>query len=83
MGIIDFLMVKYHIQVEKNVFAVFFSGEKAKSKILKICEAFGANRYSFSEDISKQAQMITEVFIMFRFMLMYHSLYIAGTAMSR
>ncbi|KAL1810890.1 hypothetical protein DCAR_0622991 [Daucus carota subsp. sativus] len=48
-------------KVEKNVFAVFFSGEKAKNKILKICEAFGANRYSFSEDISKQAQMITEV----------------------
>lgn len=48
-------------KVEKNVFAVFFSGEKAKNKILKICEAFGANRYSLSEDISKQAQMITEV----------------------
>ncbi|XP_057788453.1 V-type proton ATPase subunit a3 [Salvia miltiorrhiza] len=48
-------------KVEKNVFAVFFSGERAKNKILKICEAFGANRYSFSEDISKQSQMITEV----------------------
>ncbi|XP_042065021.1 V-type proton ATPase subunit a3-like isoform X1 [Salvia splendens] len=48
-------------KVEKNVFAVFFSGERAKNKILKICDAFGANRYSFSEDISKQSQMITEV----------------------
>ncbi|XP_024960444.1 V-type proton ATPase subunit a2-like [Cynara cardunculus var. scolymus] len=48
-------------KVEKNVFAVFFSGERAKSKILKICEAFGANRYSFAEDLCKQAQMITEV----------------------
>ncbi|XP_047942401.1 V-type proton ATPase subunit a3 [Salvia hispanica] len=48
-------------KVEKNVFAVFFSGERAKNKILKICEAFGANRYSFSEDVSKQAQLITEV----------------------
>ncbi|XP_071736750.1 V-type proton ATPase subunit a3-like [Rutidosis leptorrhynchoides] len=48
-------------KVEKNVFVVFFSGERAKSKILKICEAFGANRYPFTEDLSKQAQMITEV----------------------
>ncbi|KAL1554314.1 V-type proton ATPase subunit a3 [Salvia divinorum] len=48
-------------KVEKNVFAVFFSGERAKNKILKICEAFGANRYSFSEDGSKQSQLITEV----------------------
>ncbi|CAA7020639.1 unnamed protein product [Microthlaspi erraticum] len=48
-------------KAEKNVFVVFFSGERAKSKILKICEAFGANRYPFSEDLGKQAQMITEV----------------------
>ncbi|KAL2231641.1 UNVERIFIED_CONTAM: V-type proton ATPase subunit a3 [Sesamum indicum] len=48
-------------KVEKNVFVVFFSGERAKNKILKICEAFGANRYSFSEDVSKKTQMITEV----------------------
>ncbi|KAH6820350.1 vacuolar proton ATPase A3 [Perilla frutescens var. hirtella] len=48
-------------KVEKNVFVVFFSGERAKNKILKICEAFGANRYAFSEDFSKQSQMITEV----------------------
>lgn len=49
------------MQVIKNVFAVFFSGERAKSKILKICDAFGANRYPFSEDIRKQTQMMTEV----------------------
>ncbi|XP_010446444.1 PREDICTED: V-type proton ATPase subunit a3 isoform X1 [Camelina sativa] len=48
-------------KAEKNVFIVFYSGERAKSKILKICEAFGANRYPFSEDLGKQAQMITEV----------------------
>ncbi|PQP98900.1 V-type proton ATPase subunit a3 [Prunus yedoensis var. nudiflora] len=48
-------------KVEKNVFVVFYSGERAKNKILKICEAFGANRYSFPEDLSRQAQMITEV----------------------
>ncbi|XP_042499594.1 V-type proton ATPase subunit a2-like [Macadamia integrifolia] len=48
-------------KVEKNAFVVFYSGEKAKTKILKICEAFGANRYPFTEDLRKQAQMITEV----------------------
>ncbi|PIN12095.1 Vacuolar H+-ATPase V0 sector, subunit a [Handroanthus impetiginosus] len=48
-------------KVEKNVFVVFFSGERAKNKILKICEAFGANRYAFNEDLGKQSQMINEV----------------------
>ncbi|KAA3454210.1 V-type proton ATPase subunit a3 [Gossypium australe] len=48
-------------KMEKNVFVVFYSGERAKNKILKICEAFGANRYPFAEDLGKQALMITEV----------------------
>ncbi|KAG5239015.1 hypothetical protein OIU77_029010 [Salix suchowensis] len=48
-------------KVEKNVFVVFYSGEKAKTKILKICEAFGANRYPFTEDFGKQILMISEV----------------------
>ena len=48
-------------QVEKNVFVIFYSGERAKNKILKICEAFGANRYPFSEDFGKQDQMLKEV----------------------
>ncbi|CAI0437872.1 unnamed protein product [Linum tenue] len=48
-------------KVEKNVFVIFYSGERAKTKILKICDAFGANRYPFSEDANKQGQMITQV----------------------
>lgn len=48
-------------QVEKVVFLVFYSGERAKTKITKICEAFGANRYVFPEDDIRQAQMINEV----------------------
>lgn len=48
-------------KVEKNVFVIFFSGEIAKNKILKICDAFGANRYPFTDDLGKQFQMITEV----------------------
>ncbi|XP_019152996.1 PREDICTED: V-type proton ATPase subunit a3-like isoform X2 [Ipomoea nil] len=48
-------------KVEKNVFITFYSGERAKNKILKICDAFGANRYPFMDDIGKQYQIITEV----------------------
>ncbi|RYR48552.1 hypothetical protein Ahy_A07g034576 [Arachis hypogaea] len=48
-------------KVDKNVFVVFYSGERVKSKILKICDAFGANRYPFSDDLGKQFQMIREV----------------------
>ncbi|KAG4979800.1 hypothetical protein JHK82_033049 [Glycine max] len=48
-------------QVEKIVFVVFFSGEQARTKILKICDAFGANCYPVPEDISKQRQITSEV----------------------
>ncbi|XP_028767898.1 V-type proton ATPase subunit a2 [Neltuma alba] len=48
-------------KIEKNVFLVFYAGERAKSKILKICDAFGANRYPFAEESGKQVQMIAEV----------------------
>ncbi|KAI3767091.1 hypothetical protein L2E82_17176 [Cichorium intybus] len=48
-------------KLEKNVFIVFHSGERAKNKVLKICDAFGANRYPFTDDIGKQNQMVTEV----------------------
>ncbi|WVZ01560.1 hypothetical protein V8G54_027629 [Vigna mungo] len=47
--------------IEKTVFVVFFSGEQARTKILKICEAFGANCYPVPEDISKQRQITREV----------------------
>ncbi|ONK77025.1 uncharacterized protein A4U43_C02F2330 [Asparagus officinalis] len=47
--------------VEKTIFVVFFSGEQAKTKILKICDAFGANCYPVPEDTSKQRQITYEV----------------------
>lgn len=47
--------------VEKIVFVVFFSGEQARSKILKICEAFGANCYPVPEDMYKRRQITREV----------------------
>nr|GEU49004.1 V-type proton ATPase subunit a3-like [Tanacetum cinerariifolium] len=49
-------------KVEKNVFIIFHSGERAKSKVLKICDAFVANRYPFTDDIGRQHQIITEFF---------------------
>ncbi|CAL8472142.1 g11684 [Coccomyxa elongata] len=48
-------------KVEKAVFVVFFAGERARSKILKICEAFSANRYPFPDDPTRQRQMNAEV----------------------
>lgn len=48
-------------KVDKNVFMAFYSGERAKNKVTKICETFGANRYPFPEDLGKQNQMLTEV----------------------
>ena len=48
-------------KVEKLVFVVFFSGERARAKVAKICDAFGANRYPFPEDPERQRQMEREV----------------------
>lgn len=53
------------LQIYKNVFVIFYSGERAKSKILKICDAFGANCYPFTDDLGKQFQMTTEVHLIF------------------
>ena len=48
-------------KMEKSVFVVFFSGERARTKILKICEAFGANRYPFPEERPRQRQLYAQV----------------------
>ncbi|CAM0907635.1 unnamed protein product [Alopecurus aequalis] len=48
-------------KVVKNSFVIFYSGERAKSKIVKICDAFGANRYPFPEDLANQLDTIQEV----------------------
>ncbi|KAL0370053.1 UNVERIFIED_CONTAM: V-type proton ATPase subunit a1 [Sesamum angustifolium] len=47
--------------VQKTVFVVFFSGEQARKKILKICEAFCANCYPIPEDTTKRRQITREV----------------------
>ncbi|RLN18147.1 V-type proton ATPase subunit a3-like [Panicum miliaceum] len=48
-------------KVAKNAFVIFYSGERAKAKILKICDAFNANRYPFPEDVTKQLHAVQEV----------------------
>lgn len=45
---------------EKTVIVVFFAGERAREKIVKICEAFNVNRYPFPEDYTRQRQMYAE-----------------------
>ncbi|XP_041989504.1 V-type proton ATPase subunit a1-like isoform X3 [Salvia splendens] len=47
--------------VENIVFMVFFSGEQARKKIHKICEAFGANCYPVPEDSIKRRQITRDV----------------------
>lgn len=47
-------------------FVVFFSGEQARTKILKICEAFGASCYPVPEDVTKQRQITREVSLQLR-----------------
>lgn len=49
------------MQASKNAFVIFYSGERAKAKILKICDAFNANRYPFPDDVSKQLHAVQEV----------------------
>ena len=44
----------------KTVYVVFFAGERARNKIVKICEGFNANRYPFPEDFTRQRQMHAE-----------------------
>ncbi|XP_047938457.1 V-type proton ATPase subunit a1-like isoform X1 [Salvia hispanica] len=47
--------------VEKTVFIVSFSGEQVRIKILKICEAFGANCYPVPEEMTKRRHITQEV----------------------
>eukprot|EP00803_Ostreobium_quekettii_P005308 evm.model.scf_1350.7 EVM.evm.TU.scf_1350.7 scf_1350:36664-41913(-) len=47
--------------LEKDVFVVFYAGERARTKIMKICEVYGANTYPFPEEAARQRQMNSEV----------------------
>ncbi|KMZ63654.1 Vacuolar proton ATPase a1 [Zostera marina] len=47
--------------VKKTIFVVFFSGEQARTKIIKICNAFGANCYPVPEEPTHRSKIIQEV----------------------
>ena len=42
--------------MEKSVFVVFFSGAEVRSKVARICDAFGANRYALPEGLVAQRE---------------------------
>lgn len=44
---------------DKSVFMVFFSGQAVKQKVSKICDAFGANKYTVPEDHNRQMTALT------------------------
>jgi len=46
---------------EKNVFIIFFSGERSQAKIKKICESFGATIYPCPENANDRAKFLSEV----------------------
>mmetsp|Transcript_38916 Transcript_38916/g.153903 ORF Transcript_38916/g.153903 Transcript_38916/m.153903 type:complete len:238 (-) Transcript_38916:2120-2833(-) len=46
--------------MDKAVFVVFFSGETVRTKITKICNAFGANLYPFPFSHNSQMTMYNE-----------------------
>ena len=47
--------------MEKNVFIVFFQGERSQAKIKKICESFGANLYPCPETARERKELLTQV----------------------
>jgi len=47
--------------VEKNVFIIFFQGERAEQKISKLCETFGANIYPCPESPQEREELRLQV----------------------
>jgi len=47
--------------VDKNVFIIFYQGERAQAKIKKICESFGANLYPCPETGRERKELLSQV----------------------
>jgi len=47
--------------VEKNVFIIFYQGERAHAKIKKICESFGANLYPCPQTPKERHELLGQV----------------------
>ncbi|KAJ1488313.1 V-type ATPase, V0 complex, 116kDa subunit family [Baffinella frigidus] len=50
-----------HDAVSKSVFVVFFSGDRSRSKIGKICDSFNSNKYKLPESQQQQTELLTQV----------------------
>jgi len=48
-------------QVEKTVFIVFFSGERSRQKIEKICDSYGASKYHLPEEKEECKKLLQTV----------------------
>jgi V-type H+-transporting ATPase subunit a len=47
--------------VKKSVFVVFFSGERSRQKIDKICESYGASKYTLPQDKEERSKLQSTV----------------------
>lgn len=47
--------------LEKNVFIIFFQGERLQAKIKKICESFGATLYPCPETENERTELLQQV----------------------
>lgn len=47
--------------MEKQVFIIFYQGERAEAKIKKICESFGANLYPCPDSSQERHEMLRQV----------------------
>ncbi|ELR24832.1 vacuolar proton ATPase, putative [Acanthamoeba castellanii str. Neff] len=47
--------------VDKLVFIIFFQGDRAESKVKKICESFGANLYPCPDSAQERREMFNQV----------------------
>jgi V-type H+-transporting ATPase subunit a len=47
--------------VDKLVFIIFFQGDRAESKVKKICESFGANLYPCPDSSQERREMFNQV----------------------
>ena len=48
-------------EVQKSVFIVFFSGERSRQKVDKICDSYACSKYSLPEGGSQQDEALREV----------------------
>jgi len=46
---------------DKNVFVIFYQGERAQQKIKKICESFGANMYPVKQTAAERVPLLSQV----------------------